>query len=319
VRHTGLQPNQTEAAAKLVLAHELTHALQDQQADLLPSFGRQRDNDALEAFSAVTEGHANFVEQRVAEALGYEQVRDRLDASQGWDDEDGPESPGAFPIWFRYGLGKHFVQHHFDEGGHDRVWELLSKPPATTTMLFRPETYAPYFEVPVDYDPVLEDIEEELTAGAWSTVLSVLGERDLRAEGMQYDQERLDEVLAHLSFGYGLQAYRDDRQAVVRILDFDDAQWSEAYLQLVMDHVEAMKDEPTGGLGLVLTAEPWTRIEGVRAVEHVAGIGGGVSMEQRAVWVPLGKRLVIVQVRGFRPGRRMESAVRQVLERLPQD
>ncbi len=310
-----LGPEQVEPAAKLVLAHELVHALQDQQGDLLPSFGGQRDNEALEAFNAVLEGHANFVEERVSQKMGWELVRHKMDAAQGWSDEGGLESPSGFPTWFRYGMGKAFVKHHHLQGGDDAAWNVVLNPPATTTMIFRPDTYAPRLQEDTDYDDELEGIEEFLTEGAWTRVNSVIGERDLRAEGLSFDQDRLDEILSHMTYGYGTSAVRTDRSAEIRILHFDDAKWPAEYVDLVVDHAESIAEQGTGGFGAGITAKPWERLEGVQAMQHIVTMGSA-SSEVQSVWVMLGDRLVIVQTTGFRPGLRMVAAVDALLTRL---
>src|SRR5262249_58049133 len=60
-----------EELFELLVAHELTHALQDQQLDLLARLSALADQDRLHTFNARIEGHAVFVHERIGEELGY--------------------------------------------------------------------------------------------------------------------------------------------------------------------------------------------------------------------------------------------------------
>lgn len=314
VSRAGLTPEQGEGVAKLVVAHELVHALQDQQIDMLPIFKGARDWDAHEAMAALTEGHANHVETQVAEALGLIDVQHALDKLQGWG-PDGPLQYGSYGVWFRYGLAQGFVRYHEAEGGTERVWEVLAKPPATTTMIYRPETYTAELPPHVDYRPVLEGVEQELSRGGWMLIPSVVGEYDLRNKARAMEPEVLETALQGYSYGWGISAIRPDRQADAAVMEFTSAEAAERWLSMMREHAESLKEQPTGGMPVSVLFEPFTIEGGPDAWIRTASLGS-VQSETRLVLIPLEERLITIGVTGFRPGLRLDNAVRLVLERL---
>jgi hypothetical protein len=311
----GLPAERAGDVARLVMAHEMAHALQAQEAGL-DDFESAHDMEALDAVRGVTEGHANFVEKRVAEKLGLRDVTRALNLSQGWGDE-GPEDLSSFELWAIYGQGMRFVEHHYQEGGMERVWTLLREPPPSTTMLFRPETYAPALPDPVDYTAAMEGVEEELTEGRWVAVHSRIGELILRAESLHVDPEALDEVLRHIEDGFVKEAFKQDRISRIRILDFDGPQWPSRYIDLVTTQ-PAPSPESTGDPSRAWRdeVEDWTGVEADRAVRRVAGPLDLVRFEVEQVWIARNDRLIVVQAEGFRPGIRMERAVERLLRQL---
>jgi len=311
-RGAGLPPSRAGDVARLVMAHEMAHALQGQEAGL-EDFESARDMEELDAVRGVTEGHANFVEKRVAEKLGLEEVTRALNLSQGWGDE-GPADLGSFELWAIYGQGMHFVEYQYERGGMERVWAVLREPPPSTTMLFRPETYAPTLPDPVDYTAAMSGVEEELTEGRWVAIHSRVGELTLRAESLGVDPEAVDEALHHVEDGFVKEAFKLDRGAEIRILDFDDPQSAIRYLDLVTAQ-PAPSPASTGGTWRDEVA-PWTGVEADRAVRRVAGPLDLVQFEVEQVWIARGDRLILVQAQGFRPGIRMRQAVERLLRQL---
>jgi len=248
--------------------------------------------------------------------LGLREVTTALNLSQGWGDE-GPVDLGSFELWAIYGQGMHFVEHHYEEGGMDRVWALLRDPPPSTTMLFRPETYAPALPDPVDYSAAMEGVEEVLTEGRWVAVHSRVGELTLRAEALRMDQEALDEILRHIEDGFVKEAFKPDRTVRIRILDFDDPQWPLAYIDLLSTQTAPTPESTEHGTRLWRDeVGPWTGVEADRAIHRVAGPSGLVRFEVTEVWIARGDRLIVVQAEGFRPGIRMERAVERLLRQL---
>lgn len=312
---SGVSGVPTGDVARLVMAHELAHALQVEGTPwsaLLPGL---RDMDHLDAVRGVTEGHANFVERRVARRLGLEEASAALDRSQGWTD-DGPLHPGAFELWALYGQGRVFVEHHFEQGGFPRVWTTLSEPPAATSMLFRPETYAPEVPAGAELFGPLAGVEEALTEGAWTVVLSRAGELSLRQEAFGMGGEGVDQILAHAVDGAAREAFRPDRRALVRIVRFDGPEWPLRWLDLVAAS-EPVPGDP-GPVGLRFELEPLPDLPVDRALRRVVGpLDMGVAFEAHEVWMARGRDLLLVRAIGFRPGIRMDRAVIRFLDQLP--
>lgn len=309
----GLPPEDVGDVARLVLAHEMAHGLQQQVApwgDIA-----LRDSDHLDAERGVTEGHANWVEKRVADALGLDEARNALNLSQGWS-EDGPTGLGSFELWALYGQGMRFVDHHYQRGGLDAVWTVVREPPASTSMLFRPETYAPSLPDSALDPAVFDGVAEQLTEGRWIPVRSRVGEITLRKELIAYPADDVDLVLSHLVDAIGEEALRDDRSADLRVLVFDGPEWPLWFIDLVgAPPPEAPGEEVPDDVPMPEWTFEITPVDGLEgAVNRRIGLAGmGVRFEANEVLVPRGDTLYVVRVTGFRPGLRMGRAVDQLL------
>ena len=136
---------------RLVLAHELTHALQDQNFDLEKFLKAVRaDDDASNARQALVEGHATaaMIQQLIApmkledmptlEPLMAQVIHQQY--------EEFPAFNRA-PFFFRFqslfpyieGMG--FMQRGLEVGGWKRLNSLFNDPPNTTKEIFEPQVY----------------------------------------------------------------------------------------------------------------------------------------------------------------------------------
>ena len=212
-----------------------------------------------------------------------------------------------------------FIEEFMSRGGLGATWQPIIAPPATTTMLFRPETYAPEYALNDQYAEVLTGVEQKLTKGEWAVVNSHLGEYTLRTDTAGLDEKSVNEVLAHLVNAHRIEAIRDDRKADIRILDFDEVEAPKRYLDLLIAGQEAMANARSSpARKWTVTVKPYDAISGDAVVRRViAPVGAHASaIETQSVWVLRGKRLVVVNVYGFRPGLRMNWALEEVFTRL---
>jgi hypothetical protein len=136
---------------RLVLAHELTHALQDQNFDLERFLKAVRsDDDASGARQAVVEGHATaaMIQETIA-PMKLEDMPSLEPLMAPVIQHQFAEYP-AFthaPFFFRFqalfpyieGMG--FMQHGLQAGGWKRLNSLFDDPPKTTKEIFDPEVY----------------------------------------------------------------------------------------------------------------------------------------------------------------------------------
>ena len=147
VRGTELTPG-----LEVTLAHELTHALQDQHFDLTQIYDDTSDlqPDSYDTqLRAVVEGDATRIEERyvedeltLKERQAYEE--DQVDEGEAASEELEKESvpPGllgafAAPYWF----GPRFVSLLEQERGSKAVDEAISLPPSSSEQMFDPLTY----------------------------------------------------------------------------------------------------------------------------------------------------------------------------------
>jgi hypothetical protein len=141
----------TEEMQKMVLAHELTHALQDQNFDLEKFLHAARsDDDATNARQAVAEGYAMAaMMQHLVEPVELASLPSLEPLMAGIIHQRLEEFP-AFsnaPLFFRmqalfpYVQGMGFMQRGLQLGGWKRLNSLFASPPSTTKEIFEPAVY----------------------------------------------------------------------------------------------------------------------------------------------------------------------------------
>ncbi len=140
--------DQLRAVTLMVLAHELTHALQDQNFGIGAELDRVEDEDdpAL-ALRAVTEGDATIasiaylagrMDDSVAQAV-VAQIPEMYRAFAA-DTRDVP-SAIAETFLFQYTDGARFVARAYHRGGWSGVDELYRRPPTSTQQILSPALY----------------------------------------------------------------------------------------------------------------------------------------------------------------------------------
>jgi uncharacterized protein DUF6782 len=135
----------------LVLAHELTHALQDQNFDLKKFLDAEKDNDdATAARQAVAEGHAMAAMlQKMVEPADLATLPALEPMMSGLAAEQMQQYPvfSSAPYFFRfqalfpYSEGMGFMQKGLGLGGWKRLNAVFLHPPETTKEFFEPAIY----------------------------------------------------------------------------------------------------------------------------------------------------------------------------------
>ncbi|HEY9157991.1 hypothetical protein [Candidatus Binatus sp.] len=139
---------QRDVVGEMLLAHELTHALQDQNFDLESSLDKVKDDDdrAL-ALKSVAEGDATLA--GFAYALGRmdDSTADALvDNLKDLPQALAAEAPGtpeglSVPLLFQYSEGARFVAEAFRRGGWLGVDALYRNPPQSSHQILHPALY----------------------------------------------------------------------------------------------------------------------------------------------------------------------------------
>jgi hypothetical protein len=168
------------ADSRLVVAHEVTHSLQDQQFNLKRILPADPENsDAATAARALIEGDA-MLTMRV---WGRQYLRPTEKRALGDDTvAQDPVLDSAPPLvrgelLFPYDAGWIFAQLKYQDGGFDAVNKAFARPPVSTEQILHPEKYdAGEMPVPVTIPPL-----EQSLGGTWTTRRTdVFGELILR-------------------------------------------------------------------------------------------------------------------------------------------
>jgi hypothetical protein len=141
VRGTELTPY-----AKQTIAHELTHALDDQWFDLNRKALDDKPDESSFGFSALVEGNARRVEDAYTNSLPADQRQRLDDESNGYSAQISPRLAGIPDILLQmivapYDLGEPFTQFLMAHGGQSRLDAAFAKPPVTSEQVMDPAKY----------------------------------------------------------------------------------------------------------------------------------------------------------------------------------
>jgi hypothetical protein len=141
----------TPETQRLVLAHELTHALQDQNFDLVKFLHAERANDdATNARQAVMEGYATAAMlQRMLGTVSLASIPSLEPLLASMVNQQMAEFPAftSAPYFFRlqalfpYAQGMGFMYSGLQHGGWKTLNELFVRAPETTKEIFDPSFY----------------------------------------------------------------------------------------------------------------------------------------------------------------------------------
>ena len=138
---------ETEAQStsdELTVAHEYTHALQDQHFGLKELQDAAGDSDEEMARDALVEGDATLAMSQYAEAeVGVFDSAEAWSQASGLETEALDETPGFIRRLqeFPYSEGHAFVRSLYDDGGWEAVDEAYGNPPQSTEQILHPELY----------------------------------------------------------------------------------------------------------------------------------------------------------------------------------
>ena len=132
------QPLQGPEAVESVTAHELDHALQDQNYPGALELKDVADEEEL-GISALVEGDASIIERRYARRyLGLEPVEDETSLLSPANLAVGLPPALVASVRFPYTAGADFVANLERRGGWELVNEAFSEPPTTTEQILHP-------------------------------------------------------------------------------------------------------------------------------------------------------------------------------------
>ena len=199
------------AQNRIVLAHELTHALADQHFALrtLPLEIKNNDDRAAAA-SALVEGEATLVmSEFMLRNLSLATLKDNLAGMLGQSMEQLQKAPRFLRegLIFPYLRGQEFCAALMAQGGYDAVTRAYQDPPSSTAQVLHPEKY---FAQPRE-EPLAVGWTNPKLDGRAPAVDNVVGEFAIRIllDEATGDAQNADKAAAgwrgdrYLSFGNG--------------------------------------------------------------------------------------------------------------------
>ncbi len=187
----------SDSIGEMLLAHELTHALQDQHFGIEKMLAQAEDDgDRSLALKAVAEGDATlagfaYVKGRMDESV-LDSVLSRLAALPKTLERESANTPEALsaPLIFQYSQGVRFVGEAFRRGGWPAVDALYRNPPQSTRQIIEPALYFDHPVLPAQihvagYQKILRDWTKADEDTYGEVLLRVILERNLGKDAPQ--------------------------------------------------------------------------------------------------------------------------------------
>ena len=270
-------PEQTQEA-RLVLVHEMVHALQDQRLGLGESYQKERTADADNAFRAVVEGDATLAmlahalrQQGIplsAATAGIQQMGDYVDFNSLVRGEKLDEAPAILRVTLvaPYLRGLQFIAAVQGRGGWPAVNNAHRRPPLTSEQVLHPDKY---FAREPGEEVQIPDNENLLSAGFARIEEDSLGELELGVYLGQGQPSGTDEEAAAGWAGDQLVVYkRGEDSAAVWWTSWDsdeDAQEAFAAARSVSAKDSSSSVERKGRAVLILRGVPHRLHRGLRS------------------------------------------------------
>jgi hypothetical protein len=242
---------------RITLAHELTHAIDDQRFGLetLDLLSAECRDERSAAAIAVVEGNATFFMLRWAERFltPEEQIRVGIEAAQQDTSTEGiPPFIQRLQAW-SYDQGLRFIGALESRGGLGAVDEAFEDLPVSTEQIIHPERYPNDAPTAVD----VADLSGELGEGWQDLDVMTIGEAWLSlALGLRLDGSEAQESTAGWDGGI-YRAWSDGRDAAVMLSTvWDSASDAREFAAAMQEWIDAGDDlgrvlEP-GGTGVTV-------------------------------------------------------------------
>lgn len=302
---------------RVVVAHELAHALQDQYTDLEALVRAADGGDAIMAINCAVEGHAVWVHEQVGAAAGLDVAVDLMRRLLGYDlPVRRRMDPDDFYHTYVYGLGRDFIAYQAEKGGTERVWEVLADPPVATSMIVKPATWDdPVGTVDPDVRRVMRNASKRLAGKGWQPDDGVMGDYDVRDQIVRAggDARIADDLYA----GWNSRLVGGAMAGVeVQLLRFKSTDGARAFVDDMRTQAEAQARMAGYDPFISADAGPFDRVRSDSSAREAITVSlFGVSDEDRLgrIWVSRGREVVqVVLVNSPATDREVAASIDQV-------
>ena len=195
MKRSGVPDKMILALVKVIIAHELTHALQDQHTGIQKKIMTITDPDALMALNAAMEGHAVFIQDSVGTDLKCDReiIEFGRFFSAGMIDEKNTaksmtDKVKAARFEQIYLGGRRFIDYIHQTYNREYIWEVLENPPTRSSMIAVPESYTAAGSKKLNLTAILHGIERMFTSDSLQTQNVDLGIMKLMAAYANMDE-----------------------------------------------------------------------------------------------------------------------------------
>ena len=206
---------------RVVLAHELTHALQDQNFGLLKMpLEVKTDDDLALATSALIEGDATLVmDDYELQNFRLQDLHRSITGLLSQNMKQFQDAPRILrdSLTFPYVRGMEFCEQLRDEGGYAAISDAFKNPPTSTSQILHPEEYLAHEE------PIRIDWQDTSVLGEKPVEDNVLGEFGTRILLSQFLGDTAGIADSQGWRGDRYLAYADGKALVWKTIWVDDA------------------------------------------------------------------------------------------------
>jgi len=237
--------SQTEALAKLVILHELTHHLQDEAIDLGAAIAAQTDQSSLQALMAAIEGQAVLFHELAGQELGYDEAVRQLNyllPGGGYLQEKYPNyskqlDSSQIHQKISYNYGPAYMRKLYDEGGATATWQAIDEAPVDLDVILTARNVA--FEGK-DFVVRLRGVERIFDTGDWlvqNLSLDKAGMHNQFARLSPDDREAMLAAINNYTAFIAMQRRPDShpRMLVLSVMILTE----EKHQQLIQDFIES--------------------------------------------------------------------------------
>lgn len=240
---------------RVLLAHEVTHAMDFVRYDIMGLRAKLTDNDAQQALNAVVEGHAQFIAEEAAKRWKIMPAFERLTAAivgspedEGTDTEKAIRAAALAEIRFAYGQGHDFFRAIAKAGGSEAVDRALREPPARSKMIEQPALWLdPKGAAPeVDLKSIVTSLSWLAPSKGWATQDARVLDAALRSQSLRLPEDRRGEWLKGFKDAHLWQAQdpATGARVVAVLLHFGSEADATLFVELDRIVVEGAKEQP---------------------------------------------------------------------------
>ncbi|MHC5114376.1 MAG: hypothetical protein ACYTGP_08110, partial [Planctomycetota bacterium] len=201
----GVPESALPSVMKLVVAHELAHALHRQHVDVPRQLGRLRTRDQALAQEAMSEGFAMYVQERVATKLGMEPAQAQLVTLMSGAGFEGEIAVRQQQRYQRvYDAGWTFFRAHAEAGTDGAPWSLLDAPPLTYGQIREPLRYGEPVAMEMNARRLFREIGPLVGAGDWVRTVMTVDPRRVGETFAPLGEDVAKEVAANVGPAYNL-------------------------------------------------------------------------------------------------------------------
>ncbi len=241
---------------KLILLHEMIHAIDDQNFNIIEKFLSVNNIDSFQAYSALIEGHAEFVIKKLYKKLKmthvYSKYIRRFNSFLGIFTKT--ERTQSSYCNFIYEKGKDFFEYIETERNgitETVLGRLFNNPPKTTLHILKPRSYLKQNLKPLyNLVSIFKEVDQFFPIETWVREDNDIAGLALRmAFKNAFDEEKVSEIVDYFMRGIVVSFRSKSDQVIdISIIECDTntgaSVFFDAYIKLYDKRIEEIEKNP---------------------------------------------------------------------------